>query len=145
MDRISAADDRNKETQRLALSGESIQARIQSYKSYLRSVLADSIADTSLAGVLSPLDAAAREVQLTITSMAVKPPVKAGNRLEWPITINAEGSYHQLSMFIDVVGRKGGKVKVESLSMKAMNMKQGNLSISIELLRYYFSAYEDLL
>jgi type IV pilus assembly protein PilO len=49
---------------------------------------------------------------------------------EWPITINLEGTYHNLALFFDRIGRFSRIINIENLKIAAKNRNPRGYSIS---------------
>ncbi|MCU0292821.1 MAG: type 4a pilus biogenesis protein PilO [Thermoanaerobaculaceae bacterium] len=57
---------------------------------------------------------------------------------EWPITVNMEGSYHELALFFDRLSRFSRIINVDSMTVNALAGKRGGFSISTSFIMKTF-------
>jgi type IV pilus assembly protein PilO len=57
---------------------------------------------------------------------------------EWPITVNMDGSYHELALFFDRLSRFSRIINVDSMTVNAMSGKRGSYSITTSFIMKTF-------
>jgi type IV pilus assembly protein PilO len=57
---------------------------------------------------------------------------------EWPITVNMEGSYHELALFFDRLSRFSRIINVDSMTVTALTGKRGGYSITTSFIMKTF-------
>ncbi len=100
-----------------------LEARLGSLKSVLP-------AEKDAADLLRRLQTVATQSNLTITSF--KPSVTINKQLhaEWPITLQLEGTYHNLASFFDKVGKFTRIVNINALDVRGKDRPDPNASIT---------------
>ena len=82
----------------------------------LRAVLPE---EKDAADLLNRMQTVASQSNLTIKSFKPGPAVTKQLHAEWPITLELDGTYHNLAMFFDRVGKFTRIVNVSGLSVKS--------------------------
>jgi type IV pilus assembly protein PilO len=100
-----------------------LEARLES----LRSVLP---AEKDAADLLRRLQTVATQSNLTIVSF--KPAVTVNKQLhaEWPITLQLEGTYHNLASFFDKVGKFTRIVNISALDVRGKDRPEPHATIT---------------
>jgi type IV pilus assembly protein PilO len=92
--------------------------------SELRAVLPE---EKDAAELLRAMQGVALQSHLTITSFKPSPVVIKASHAEWPINLELIGTYHNLALFFDRVGRFARIVNISSLAVHA---REGPLGIA---------------
>ena len=83
----------------------------------LKAVLPD---EKDVADLLRRMQVEAARSNLEIKSFKPSPTVTKQLHAEWPITIELEGTYHNLALFFDRVGRFSRIINIENLRVSAI-------------------------
>ena len=100
-----------------------LEGRLES----LRAVLPD---EKDAADLLSRMQVVASQSNLTIKSFKPGATVTKQLHAEWPITLELEGTYHNLALFFDRVGKFTRIVNVNGLEIKGRVKPEPNNTIS---------------
>jgi type IV pilus assembly protein PilO len=84
------------------------------------------------------LSDAAQESGLGVSLFQPRPPVPKDYVSEIPITVTAEGGYHQLGEFFEKVARLPRVVKVDSLKVTGLTKARSSLKADITLATYTY-------
>lgn len=95
--------------------------------SALRSVLPE---EKDAADLLGRMQTVAVQSQLTIKGFKPAAPVTKQLHAEWPITLELEGTYHNLAMFVDRVGKFTRIVNIAGLDVKGRDKPDPNGTIT---------------
>ena len=93
----------------------------------LKSVLPD---EKDAADLLRKLQTVATQSHLTIKSFKPAPTVTKQLHAEWPITLELDGTYHNLATFFDRVGKFTRIVNINGLDVKGKDKQDSNSSIT---------------
>ena len=95
--------------------------------SALRSVLPE---EKDAADLLGRMQTVAVQSQLTIKGFKPSATVTKQLHAEWPITLELEGTYHNLAMFVDRVGKFTHIVNITGLDVKGRDKPNPNGTIT---------------
>jgi type IV pilus assembly protein PilO len=82
------------------------------------------------ADLLRRMQTVAMQSNLTIKSFKPAPVVTKELHAEWPINLELDGSYHDLAMFFDRVGRFARIVNISGLTVKGHDRTPGGATIT---------------
>jgi type IV pilus assembly protein PilO len=100
-----------------------LQARLDS----LRAVLPD---EKDAADLLRRMQTVATQSNLTIKSFKPAPVVTEQLHAEWPISLELEGTYHNLAIFFDRVGKFTRIVNIGGVDIRGIDKPRPNLTIT---------------
>lgn len=93
----------------------------------LKAVLPD---EKDAADLLRRMQSVAQQSNLTIKSFKPAPTVTKQLHAEWPISLELEGTYHNLAVFFDRVGKFTRIVNISGLDLKAAARQDANTTIT---------------
>lgn len=93
----------------------------------LKAVLPD---EKDAADLLRRMQSVAQQSNLTIKSFKPAPTVTKQLHAEWPISLELEGTYHNLAVFFDRVGKFTRIVNISGLDLKAATRQDANTTIT---------------
>ncbi len=102
---------------------ESLEARLVG----LRAVLPE---EKDAADLLRRMQTVAMQSNLTITSFKPAPVATKQLHAEWPINLELSGTYHNLAVFLDRLGRFQQIVNVSSLAVRGRDKANPNATIT---------------
>jgi len=102
-------------------------ADLEQRLSNLKAVLPD---EKDAADLLRRMQTVATQSNLTIKSFKPKPIVTQQLHAEWPISLELEGTYHNLAIFFDRVGKFTRIVNIGDVDIKGVEKPQPNLTIT---------------
>jgi type IV pilus assembly protein PilO len=102
---------------------DALQARLES----LKNVLPD---EKDAADLLRKLQTFATQSNLTIRSFKPAPTVTKQLHEEWPITLELDGTYHNLAGFFDRVGKYTRIININTLDVKGRDTPSPNSTIT---------------
>jgi type IV pilus assembly protein PilO len=102
---------------------DELQARLES----LKNVLPD---EKDAADLLRRLQTVASQSNLTIKSFKPAPTVTKQLHVEWPITLELDGTYHNLALFFDRVGKFTRIININALDVKGKDRPDPNSTIT---------------
>jgi type IV pilus assembly protein PilO len=100
-----------------------LEGRLESLKSVLP-------AEKDAADLLRRLQTVATQSNLTIMSFKPAATVTKQLHAEWPITLQLEGTYHNLASFFDRVGKFTRIVNISGLDVKGKDRPEPNTTIT---------------
>jgi type IV pilus assembly protein PilO len=100
-----------------------LQARLES----LKNVLPD---EKDAADLLRRLQTVATQSNLAIRSFKPAPTVTKQLHVEWPITLEFDGTYHNLASFFDRVGKFTRIINISGLDVKGKDKPERNSTIT---------------
>jgi type IV pilus assembly protein PilO len=100
-----------------------LEGRLESLKSVLP-------AEKDAADLLRRLQTVATQSNLTIMSFKPAATVTKQLHAEWPITLQLEGTYHNLAAFFDRVGKFTRIVNINGLDVKGKDRPEPNATIT---------------
>jgi len=100
-----------------------LQARLDS----LKAVLPD---EKDAAALLRQMQTVATQSDLTITSFKPQPIITQQLHAEWPIALQLDGTYHNLAIFCDRVGKFTRIVNITGLDIKGKDKPAANSTIT---------------
>ena len=100
-----------------------LEARLEN----LRAVLPE---EKDAADLLNRMQTVASQSSLTIKGFKPGATVTKQLHAEWPISLELEGTYHNLATFFDRVGKFTRIVNVSGVDIKAKDRQTGNVTIS---------------
>jgi type IV pilus assembly protein PilO len=100
-----------------------LEGRLENLKSVLP-------AEKDAADLLRRLQTVATQSNLTITSFKPAATVTKQLHAEWPITLQLEGTYHNLAAFFDRVGKFTRIVNITGLDVKGRDKPEPNATIT---------------
>ena len=102
-------------------------AELQGRLNNLKAVLPD---EKDAADLLRRMQTVATQSNLTIKSFKPAPTVTKQLHAEWPIALDLEGTYHNLAIFFDRVGRFTRIVNISGLDVRAKDRPEPNDTIT---------------
>ena len=100
-----------------------LEGRLQNLKAVLPE-------EKDAADLLRRMQTVATQSNLEIRGFKPSPTVMKELHAEWPITLQLEGSYHNLAMFFDRVGKFTRIVNITGLDVKATDRPESNSTIT---------------
>jgi type IV pilus assembly protein PilO len=100
-----------------------LQARLDSLKAVLP-------AEKDAADLLRRMQTVATQSNLTIKSFKPAPTVTKQLHAEWPITLELDGTYHNLALFFDRVGKFTRIININALDVKGKDRPDPNSTIT---------------
>lgn len=100
-----------------------LQARLDSLKAVLPE-------EKDAAALLRQMQTVATQANLTITSFKPQPIVTQQLHAEWPIALELDGTYHNLAIFCDRVGKFTRIVNITGLDIKGKDKPEPNSTIT---------------
>ena len=82
------------------------------------------------ADLLNRMQTVAAQSNMTIKGFKPAPTVTKTLHAEWPITLELDGTYHNLAIFFDRVGKFTRIVNISGLDVKSSNKPDSNSTIS---------------
>jgi type IV pilus assembly protein PilO len=82
------------------------------------------------ADLLNRMQTVAAQSNMTIKGFKPAPTVTKQLHAEWPITLELEGTYHNLAIFFDRVGKFTRIVNISGLDVKGRDRSSGNTTIT---------------
>jgi type IV pilus assembly protein PilO len=82
------------------------------------------------ADLLNRMQTVAAQSSMTIKEFKPSPTVTKTLHAEWPITLELEGTYHNLAIFFDRVGKFTRIVNISGLDVKGRDKPEANSTIS---------------
>jgi type IV pilus assembly protein PilO len=82
------------------------------------------------ADLLNRMQTVAAQSNMTIKGFKPAPTVTKQLHAEWPITLELEGTYHNLAIFFDRVGKFTRIVNISALDVRGRDRPDGNATIS---------------
>jgi len=82
------------------------------------------------ADLLNRMQTVAAQSSMTIKGFKPSPTVTKTLHAEWPITLELEGTYHNLAIFFDRVGKFTRIVNISGLDVKGRDRPDGNNTIN---------------
>src|SRR6266849_2936958 len=82
------------------------------------------------ADLLNRMQTVAAQSNMTIKGFKPAPTVTKQLHAEWPITLELDGTYHNLAVFFDRVGKFTRIVNISGLDVKGRDKPEANLTIS---------------
>jgi type IV pilus assembly protein PilO len=108
-----------------------LEARLEA----LRAVLPE---EKDAADLLRRMQTVAAQSSLTIKSFKPSPVVNKQLHAEWPISLEVDGTYHNLAIFCDRVGKFTRTVNISDLDVKGKSAPDANSSITATLVATTF-------
>jgi type IV pilus assembly protein PilO len=102
---------------------EELETRLTS----LRAVLPE---EKDAADLLRRMQTVAAQSNLTIKSFKPSPVVTREMHAEWPITLELDGTYHNLALFFDRVGKFTRIINISGLTVKGKDKPDPNSTIT---------------
>jgi type IV pilus assembly protein PilO len=99
---------------------------LESRLSNLRAVLPE---EKDAADLLNRMQTVAMQSSLKIKSFKPNPTVTKQLHAEWPITLELEGTYHNLALFFDRVGKFTRIVNITNVDIKGKEKPEGAVTI----------------
>jgi type IV pilus assembly protein PilO len=100
-----------------------LQVRLESLKNVLPT-------DKDAADLLRRLQTVAAQSNLTIKSFKPAPTVTKQLHAEWPITLELDGTYHNLATFFDRVGKFTRIINISALDVKGKDKPDRNSTLT---------------
>lgn len=105
---------------------DGLMARLES----LRPILPE---EKDVADLLRRIQTLATQSSLTIRSFKPQPVATRQLHVEWPISLEIEGTYHNLGLFLDRVSKFPRIINVGKLDIKSKQAPEPNASIDVQL------------
>ena len=103
---------------------DQLQARLES----LKPILPD---EKDAGDLLRRINALAAQSSLTVRGFKPQPITTKAMHAEWPITLELEGTYHNLGLFLDRVSKFPRLVNVSKLEIRGRERPDSNTSIDV--------------
>ena len=100
---------------------------LQSRLANLKAILPE---EKDAADLLNRMQTVAQQSNMTIKGFKPSPTVLKTLHAEWPITLELDGTYHNLAIFFDRVGKFTRIVNISSLDVKGRDKADGTNTIS---------------
>jgi type IV pilus assembly protein PilO len=136
------ADMKSRETQLAALRGDiskglttakklpEFRQQVTDLESRLANLKAILPEEKDAADLLNRMQAVAAQSNMTIKGFKPSPTVTKTLHVEWPITLELDGTYHNLAIFFDRVGKFTRIVNISGLDVKGRDRPASNNTIS---------------
>lgn len=112
-----------------------LEARLES----LRAVLPEQ---KDVADLLRRIQTLATQSNLTIKGFKPSPTITKQLHAEWPISLQLDGTYHHLGMFLDRVSKFSRIINVSAISIRAREKPDLNSTITVECVATTFVLIE---
>lgn len=109
-----------------------IRAELSDYENRLTNLRAVLPEEKDAADLLRRMQTEATQSNLTIKSFKPAPVVTKQLHAEWPIALELEGTYHNLAIFFDRIGKFTRIVNVTALDVKGKDKPEPNATISAQ-------------
>jgi type IV pilus assembly protein PilO len=106
------------------------RAQVEELETRLTSLRAVLPEEKDAADLLRRMQTVAAQSNLTIKSFKPAPVVTRELHAEWPITLELDGTYHNLAMFFDRVGKFTRIINISGLSVRGKDKPDPNSTIS---------------
>ena len=106
------------------------QAQVDDLESRLDSLKAVLPEEKDAADLLRRMQTVATQSNLVIKSFTPKATVTKQMHAEWPIVMELDGTYHNLAIFFDRVGKFTRIVNISGLEVKGREKPEGNSTIT---------------
>ncbi len=106
------------------------EAQVADLQSRLDSLKAVLPEEKDAADLLRQMQTVAVQSNLVIKTFRPQPTVTQTLHAEWPIQLELEGTYHNLAMFFDRIGRFTRIVNISNLDVKGLSKPQAGTSIN---------------
>jgi type IV pilus assembly protein PilO len=136
------ADMTSRETQLVALRADitkglttakklpEFRAQVSDLEGRLANLKAILPEEKDAADLLNRMQTVASQSSMTIKGFKPSPTVTKQLHAEWPITLELEGTYHNLAIFFDRVGKFTRIVNISSLDVKGKDKPDPNSTIT---------------
>jgi type IV pilus assembly protein PilO len=136
------ADLASRETQLIALRGDinkglntakklpEFRAQVADLEGRLANLKQILPEEKDAADLLNRMQTVAAQSSMTIKGFKPNPTVTKQLHAEWPITLELEGTYHNLAIFFDRVGKFTRIVNITGLDVKGRDKSEANNTIS---------------
>ncbi|MSQ02793.1 MAG: hypothetical protein EXR71_13035 [Myxococcales bacterium] len=108
------------------------EAQLEQLQADLKQALKELPNDREIPGLLSEIDALARKSGLEVRKFQPLPEAKHEYYADVPVQVAMEGSYHEVAIFFDRVGKMGRIVSVEDIEMSNPKEAGTETSLTIE-------------
>ena len=112
-----------------------LEARLESLKVVLPE-------QKDVADLLRRIQTLATQSSLTIRGFKPAPTVTKKLHAEWPITLQLDGTYHNLGMFFDRVSKFSRIINVNNMTIRTKDKPEPNSTISVECVATTFVLLE---
>jgi type IV pilus assembly protein PilO len=106
------------------------QAEVSELEARLNSLKAVLPEEKDAADLLRRMQTVAAQSNLEIKSFKPNPTVTKQLHAEWPITLELQGTYHNLALFLDRVGKFTRIVNITGLDVKGRERPEPNATIT---------------
>jgi type IV pilus assembly protein PilO len=106
------------------------QAQVTELEGRLANLKAILPEEKDAADLLNRMQTVASQSNMTIKGFKPAPTVTKALHAEWPITLELDGTYHNLAIFFDRVGRFTRIVNISGLDVKGRDSRDGSSTIS---------------
>ncbi|GDX78575.1 hypothetical protein LBMAG42_03860 [Deltaproteobacteria bacterium] len=153
MDSISSATSKRDalrtkrdEVQARAANKGGFEAEVEQLQADLKQALKELPNDREIPGLLSEIDALARKSGLEVRKFQPLPESTHEYYADVPVQIIMEGSFHEVAIFFDRVGKMGRIVSVEDIEMKTPKETGSETTLTIEgkVVTYRFLTDEEI-
>src|SRR5216683_1295162 len=136
------ADMTGRETQLMSLKGDitkglttakklpEFRSQVSDLEGRLANLKAILPEEKDAADLLNRMQTVAAQSNMTIKGFKPSPTVTKQLHAEWPITLDLEGTYHNLALFFDRVGRFTRIVNISGLDVRGKEKPEGNTTIT---------------
>jgi type IV pilus assembly protein PilO len=109
---------------------EGFRAQVDDLEGRLQNLRAVLPEEKDAADLLRQMQTVATQSNLTIKSFKPQPPVTKQLHAEWPIALELDGTYHNLAIFFDRVGKFTRIVNISGVAIKGKDKPEPNSTIS---------------
>jgi type IV pilus assembly protein PilO len=106
------------------------RSQVAELESHLENLNAILPSEKDAADLLRRLQTIAVQSNLTIRSFKPAPPVNKPTHAEWPIALELDGTYHNLAIFFDRVGKFTRIINISNLDVKAKDKPESGSTIT---------------
>ncbi len=136
------ADMTGRETQLMSLKGDitkglttakklpEFRSQVSDLEGRLANLKAILPEEKDAADLLNRMQTVAAQSNMTIKGFKPAPTVTKQLHAEWPITLELEGTYHNLAIFYDRVGKFTRIVNISGLDVKGKDKPETNMTIT---------------
>jgi type IV pilus assembly protein PilO len=108
------------------------RAEVDDLESRLGSLRAVLPEEKDAADLLRRMQTVATQSNLVIKSFKPSPPVTKQIHAEWPIALELEGTYHNLAIFFDRIGKFTRIINITGLDVRGKEPPEGNVTITAQ-------------
>lgn len=122
------------------------EAELEQLAAELKQALTELPNDREIPGLLSEIDGLARKAGLDVSKFQPLPEVKQEYYAEVPVQVAMTGSFHEVTLFFDRVGKMSRIVSVEDIELGSPKDEGSEVSLTIngKVVTYRFLTEEEM-